>query len=344
MKISLKKSCDRGDTTKGDLFKMAKQIGVNHPKKISKGDLYTAVHKGLQKIGKVSQWDNLNQKGGNNNDFDIGKCSLRMSAEKGLIGKNELFLIANKLGIEYPKKISKGQLCTIVHSNLSKMGKLSQWQEFLQGEVVSKKMVKKKQNEEKPPRSEKFSTSKCKRGDLLEYSLENVRDLAKNMNIPIYRKSARTGNDVYTPKKELCTAIKNKFNTHYADNEKFNWQLIRDGNIRPMRKDDSDNFSDVMEQVRVVHKRSPVKKPHVPKKIKFKDIPIGNDQIIQRGSLSTVNSINSDMDKLEKLKIAATKYGISHQHSNGVERTADELDYYIKQKYNEINKILKSIY
>ena len=95
MKISLKKSCDRGDTTKGDLFKMAKQIGVNHPKKISKGDLYTAVHRGLQKIGKVSQWDNLNQKGGDHNDFDIGKCSLRMSAEKGLIGKNELFLIAN---------------------------------------------------------------------------------------------------------------------------------------------------------------------------------------------------------------------------------------------------------
>ena len=106
-----------GETTKEDLFNIAKKIGVEYPKKIKKGDLYNVVHTGLKKAGKLSQWDNLNQSGGDNNEFDIGKCSLRKSAEKGLIGKNELFLLADKIGAEYPKKISKGDLCNIVHNN-----------------------------------------------------------------------------------------------------------------------------------------------------------------------------------------------------------------------------------
>ena len=56
------------------------------------------------------------------------------------------------------------------------------------------------------------------------------------MKIPLYRESSKTGSKVLVPKKELCTAIKAKFNSKYHRDEKYNWKDIQDGLRRPRNK------------------------------------------------------------------------------------------------------------
>ena len=203
---------------------------------------------------------------------------------------------------------------------------------------------KKKKNEQnKRSSKDKFSVTKCKRGDLLEYSLEDIRQLAQNMNIGLYRKSQKTGNDVFVPKKELCTEIKEKFNNYYDKDEKYNWELIKNGNIRPRRNEaDSQGnlYSDVIPQNKGVNKKK--KKT---KKVKFETLQYnGPAPDILRNSLSVPEEIDDDSDNMTKLKAIAKKLQISHNHSNGLPRTEDELDYFIKQKYNEITKVLNKVY
>lgn len=321
-------------------------------------------------------------------EFSNKICSLKSSSKEGSITKADLEKLANNLHIHHNKKIKKEDLCNLVHKRLQKMGQLSNWQAYLtqkaptppssQISLPPKKSPKAKTSKKNSPKKnkgsvstihssfiaplkEKFSERKCTRGALLEYKLEDVRRLASNMNIPLHRLSKTTGNKVLMPKKELCTAIKAKFNSHYEKGEKYHWKDIQNGLRRPRRKNpDSEGryYSNLLIEDNPKKKKSPKppkapkppkppKEPKPPKKINLKPIPFTeNPNIKVRSSASSMIDIESGQAQTnyDNLKLIAKKLNVNLKHSNGTDRTEEELDYYIKQKYAELNKLLNLVY
>ena len=341
---SLRKSSEEGTLLKSDLEKIAKNLDIVHKKKMNKTELCGLVHNALKRIGQLSNWKS----------YISGKPSRRGSPRRSS---------------HITSDISRSPMSTPNHSSRSGSHP-SRHSSPIRSHISSAQPRPSTPKPKKPrkgasslgsdPILDKFSQSKCTRGALMEYKLEEVRRLAGNMNIPIHRMSPKTNRPVYMPKKELCTAIKGKFKDHYERDEKYHWQDIKDGNRQPRRKspDSRGNYYSNLMIKDVPKRKSPKapkahkspKEPRAPKpkaikKMTFKQFPINNQPDMVRTSYSNFNREEQlNGNRLKKLQNTAGKLGINLRNKDGTDRSPEKLEYNIKNKYNELTALLQGMH
>ena len=365
---SLRKSSEEGTLLKSDLEKIAKNLGIEHKKKINKTELCGLVYNALKRIGQLSNWKAyISSKPSRKSSPNISpyNSSRRGSPIRSGVSRSPMSTPLNSPRRSSPhispRYSSRSPMSTPLHS--SRRGSHPPRHSSPIRSHISSAHLRPPTPKVKKPRKgasslgsdpilDKFSQTKCTRGALLEYKLEEIRRLAGNMNIPIHRLSPKTNRPVYMPKKELCTAIKTKFKEHYERDEKYHWQDIKDGTRKPRRKspDSRGNYYSNLMIKDVPRRKAPqVKQPKSPKapkpkaikKMTFKQFPISDQPDMVRSSYSNFNRDQQlEGNRLKKLQNTAIKLGINTRNKDGTERSPEKLEYNIKNKYNELTALL----